>query len=468
MGHVSWCLQFDTPDRCFQFTFSFSLPSFMEISEAFQVFHNYDLWLVVLGLAILATSILPRALADYPLSMPIVLLGIGYASIALPLGLEAPDPFARGDFTEHLTELGVIIALMGAGLKIDRRPGLKRWSGTWRMLGITMTLTILMAAVIGWGLAAFVPATAMLFGAVISPTDPVLAADVQVGSPGAGSEDAEMQKVDETAHGAEDEVRFTLTSEAGLNDGLAFPFTNMAIAMTVAGPNPANWLGTWLLVDVGLKIAIALIMSVLLGALLARLLLAMPAKTYLGKAMVGIGALAATLLAFGATEYVGGYGFIATFVVAVIIRNRQRRHEYQDHLHEFSEKAERVLTAGILIAFGGALAGGLLDPLTWPLAIAGLLIVFVVRPLAGVVGLIGFNRAPWRERLTISFYGVRGIGSLYYLAYALNEESFAGGEEIWALVSFVLVISILVHGVTAAPVTDLLDRMREQKSQGIE
>lgn len=102
----------------------------MEISEALELFENYNLWLVFIGLGILATTILPRLLSDYPLSMPIVILVLGYAAVALPIGLEPPDPREYGDIAEHLTELGVIIALMGAGLKIDRVPSLRGWNVT--------------------------------------------------------------------------------------------------------------------------------------------------------------------------------------------------------------------------------------------------------------------------------------------------------------------------------------------------
>src|SRR5690606_26473825 len=128
--------------------------------------------------------------------------------------------------------------LTGAGLKIDRRIGLKSWKTTWLLLAVTMPLTIIAVGLLGWWALGFAPATAMLFGAALAPTDPVLASDVQVGAPGSGEND---------------EVRFALTSEAGLNDGLAFPFTNAAIAM--AGAAGLGWVGEWLLVDVVYKIA---------------------------------------------------------------------------------------------------------------------------------------------------------------------------------------------------------------------
>lgn len=435
----------------------------MDIEEALKVFENYDLWLVIIGISFLAATVLPRLLADYPFTMPIALLVLGYIVIALPLGLEAPDPKEKGDYAEHLTELGVIISLMGAGLKIDRPFSFQGWNITWRLLSITMILSVALAALVGWWIAAFVPATAMLLGAVIAPTDPVLASDVQVGAPGEGAEDDHTEDTDETEDG-EDEIRFGLTSEAGLNDGLAFPFTNMAIAMAMAGAHPGNWIESWLLINVLFELAVAAIVGLGLGYLLARFMFAVPAENSLAKSMVGLGALAGTLIIYGATEYLGGYGFIATFIGAVVIKNTQRDHPFHEAMHKNIEKSERILMAVILIALGASIAGGLFDALTWPLVISAFLIIFIVRPVSGIVGLIGFDRSPWRDRLAISFLGLRGIGSLYYLAYAMNEEDFEGLDEIWALVALVIVISIFVHGISATPITEKLDKMREKES----
>src|SRR3954453_7724962 len=154
--------------------------------------------------------------------MPIAFLGLGMLVFALPLGLPAADPLEHPKLTEHLTEIGVIVALMGAGLKIDRPLGGRRWMSTWRLLAVAMPVTIAAMAFLGWWWAGLVPAAALLLGAALAPTDPVLAADVQVGEP-TDEEDSE------------DEVRFALTSEAGLNDGLAMPFVYAAIALAGGG-----------------------------------------------------------------------------------------------------------------------------------------------------------------------------------------------------------------------------------------
>ena len=427
------------------------------IEELFRAFDAYDLWLAIAGAAILASALLPGLLSKYPLSLPIVLFLMGYMATALPLGLVAPNPEKHGKIIEHLTEFGVIITLMGAGLKIDRPLSMKGWNSTWRLLGITMVLTIAAAALIGWWIAAFVPATAVLFGAVIAPTDPVLASEVQVGAPGEG-----MPKEQSTTDQEEEEIRFALTSEAGLNDGLAFPFTNMAIAMAIAGSNPAHWISAWLLVDVLYKLCMGAILGMAIGSLLARLIIALPAQSQLEKTMIGLGALFSTLLIYGATEYAGGYGFIAVFVGAIIIRSYERHHDYHKLMHVFAEAAERIVTAVIVVAFGASVADGLLSPLTWPLMLCALLIVFAVRPACGLIALAGCNM-PWPERVVISFFGIRGIGSLYYLSYALNQRQFSHAEQLWALVSLVMVISIFVHGILATPALQYIARVRKQE-----
>lgn len=435
----------------------------MNFIEAISPFESYSIWLIVLGFALLAVTTLPRFFSNYPFSLPIALLALGFLVVKLPLGLASIDPLHEGKLTEHLTELGVILSLMGAGLKIDRKFGWKRWQITWRLLGITMVLSILLVMLVGWWMAAFAPVTALLLGAAIAPTDPVLASEIQVGSPGAGNADLHKNETAEAENEKEDDVRFALTSEAGLNDALAFPFVNLALALAVAGLSSQPWWHSWLAIDVFYKLIVGCIAGWAVGRFLAKILLSMPAKTPLAKSMLGLGALAGTLLLYGITELVGGYGFLAVFVGALTIRNFERDHEYHNYMHAFAEKAEQLLMAILLLGLGAAIAGGLLAPLTWPMIAAAVIIVLVVRPLAGIIGLLGVKPMLFKEKLAISFFGIRGIGSLYYLAYALNQHYFPDAKQLWAMVALIIVISIVVHGITATPVMNWLDKQRGVK-----
>lgn len=128
-------------------------------------------------------------------------------------------------------------------------------------------------------------------------------------------------------------------------------------------------------------------------------------------------------------------------------------------LHIAAETTERLLSVVLLVLLGGAIVDGVLRPLGWRGVAVGLLIVLVVRPLAGVVSLAG-TRAARGERSAIAFFGVRGVGSVYYLAHALNKGDFADGPTVWALVAFVVVVSVVLHGITAFPVMGHLDDRR--------
>jgi sodium/hydrogen antiporter len=408
-----------------------------------------DLTFALLGVGALLAGLLPRLLANRPLSMPIIFLGLGMAVFALPTGLPDPDPLKYPEIAEHLTEIGVIVALMGAGLKLDRPIGWRSWSSTWRLLAIAMPLTIAATALLGWWWIGLAPATAMLLGSALAPTDPVLASDVQVGEP---TEDED----------SEDEVRFALTSEAGLNDALAFPFVYAAIAMATVGAEPAEWILRWLTIDVLYKLAVGMVAGLVTGWLLGRLFFRSRSETFrLAKHSEGFVALAATFLAYGIAEVAGGYGFLAVFVCACSIRASERSHEYHQVLHDFAEQIERLLTVLLLLLLGGAVVGGLLAPLTWKAAAVGLAVVLLVRPVSAWLSLRG---APGSEgeKTVIALFGIRGIGSFYYLSYAVASATFPGSDLAWATVAFVVIVSVVAHGITATPIMERLDRNRER------
>jgi NhaP-type Na+/H+ or K+/H+ antiporter len=389
-------------------------------------------------------------LKEAPLSLPIVCVGIGAALFAIP-GVPgmAPHPQDHLPLVERLTELVVIISLMGAGLKIDRVPGWRSWIVTWRLLGLSMPLTIISLALLAYFLLGLGAATALLLAAALAPTDPVLASDIQVGPPGSGEED---------------ETRFALTSEAGLNDGLAFPFVHAAIAIALASQTGEPWAWRWFTVSVVWKLASGLLVGYAVGRALGWLVFHMPNRAKLSRTGDGFVALGITCLAYGLTEMAHGYGFLAVFVAALALRSAERDHEYHEKLHDFAEQLERLLMMALLVAFGGALTdGGLLQAITWQGFIYGLLALFLVRPLSGWVGLIG-TRCSLTERAVISFYGIRGIGSAYYLSYALQKGPFEAPDLLWSTLAFIVLVSIVLHGATVTPVMRYLDWRKTRRS----
>jgi NhaP-type Na+/H+ or K+/H+ antiporter len=353
------------------------------------------------------------------------------------------NPLQNSMWAERLTELVVIVALMGAGLKIDRALGWKRWMITWRLLGIAMPLSIAAIALLGWCILRLPPASALLLGAALAPTDPVLAADIQVGPPHTGEED---------------DIRFALTSEAGLNDGLSFPFVMAAIAM--AASNGQVWIGHWLAIDVVWKLMAGVGVGWFVGRLLGYLTFKLPETGRIAKTGDGLAALGFTFLSYGATELVHGYGFVAVFVTALTIRHVERRSHFHSELHDFGEQIERLLMMVLLVCFGSIVAEGpLLSQVDWRVAVVAALTLLLVRPLAGWLSLAGCGH-PTAEKLIVSVFGIRGLGSIYYLAYASDKADFKGMETVWASVFVIILASIVLHGIAVTPVMGWIDRKR--------
>ncbi len=208
---------------------------------------EYILLITLFGTVVLLTTWLPTILKNVPLSLPIACISLGVIVAFLPLpSVPTVNPLASRAATERITEFVVIISLMGAGLKLDRPMGWRSWAITWRLLGISMPLTIAAIAALGWGFLGLSLASAILLGAALAPTDPVLASDVQVGPPNTEEED---------------DVRFALTSEAGLNDGLSFPFVHLAITIAVYQAGGDASIQEWLLVSVVWKLAAAVVVG---------------------------------------------------------------------------------------------------------------------------------------------------------------------------------------------------------------
>ncbi len=408
----------------------------------------YEVALTIIGAAALLAAWAPAFTDRRPLSVPMVLVGFGALIFLLPLGLPSPDPRSWLEGVERLTEFVVIVSLMGAGLRIDRPFSWSSWSTTWRMVALAMPITVALIALTGSVIAGLAPAAAVLLGAVLAPTDPVLASDVQVGEPTLDQE---------ATSDTEEDVRFALTSEGGLNDALAFPFVYLALVF-VAPWDPSDLL-TWFAWDLVGRIAIGAAMGVGVGLLLGRIAFRPPGPLKaLGETPQGFVVIAATLLSYGGAELLSGYGFLAVFVAAVALRRSEHRHQLHAELHQFAEQTENLMVAGLLLLFGGALVTGVLGALTWQGALVAVTVILVVRPLSGLVALAG-SPLTSAERTTVAFFGIRGFGSVYYLAYALSDSDFPGSNQIWAIVALTILISVLIHGALATPAMATIDRL---------
>ena len=250
-----------------------------------------------------------------------------------------------------------------------------------------------------------------------------------------------------------------LTSEAGFNDGLAFPFVNLAIALGLAASTGEPWVVDWITYSVMWEVVAGIAGGWLVGRAFGWVTFHVPADTRLAKTGDGLIAIAATFISYGLTEMIQCYGFLAVFVTALTLRHSHRDHAFHRDMHDITEQVERLAMMVLLLLFGGALVTGLLTPLRLADVFAAVVILLIIRPAAGLLGLIGL-KASWSERLTLAFFGIRGVGSFYDLAYGLNHMEAEGGERLWAIVGLVVLLSILLHRLTVTPIMRTLDRLQ--------
>ena len=275
-----------------------------------------------------------------------------------------------------------------------------------------------------------VPASAILLAAVFAPTDPVLAGDVQV----------DIEETSEEEH----PVQYNLTVEAGINDGMAFPFTWLAILVAINGFTTTEWITDWLLFDVLYRIALGIIIGFITGRIIAWLFFELPDRVKLAPKRLGFLAIAITFFIYGATEAAHAYGFIAVFVSAVTIRQFEKQHEFHKEMHDVVAQVELFLITVILVFLGGYIATYQFRALTMPLVLLSLGFILIIRPVFGLLPTIK-SKIIWKERWSIAFLGIKGIGSFFYLAFALSKVDFPQKETLWDVVAFIVLLSIIIH-----------------------
>ena len=393
---------------------------------------TYILSLLVIGLLLLAVTLGSGWIERLPLSYALLYLVVGVLLGSYGFGLIEVTPNTQ--FLERLSEFVVIVSVFGCGLKINRPLKFWAWQSTIRLIGILMPLSILALTAIahyaldmGWG-------AAVLLGAILAPTDPVLASEVQLG---------DVQD--------KDELRFALTSEGGLNDSLAFPFVYFGI-FWFKDPNLDNWFKTWVAVDLLWAIFAGIVMGIVVAKAVVWIDRTLQKRREADDLLEDFVALSTILLTYSLTELVNGYGFLAVFVAGFMVqRNYFTDQEKRMEQLEFTEQIEKLSEVAVITILGTVL---LFEPIIKyageSLLIAGSLLLFI-RPLGVWLANIGSD-LPKKTRSLMGWFGIRGVGSIYYLTYALGEGVKGdSAEQLSWIVYSVIVLSIISHGITAAP-----------------
>jgi sodium/hydrogen antiporter len=410
--------------------------------RGFSFADPYVAGLLFVGIAVFAAIGALSHERERAFSASLVYLAMGVAAaLAIEvIGLDWIDPLDDAEVIERIAELAVIIALFGTGLKLDRPVDWASWSGVARLLIVAMPLTIAGVVAFGTGAMGLSLGAAITLGAILAPTDPVLAGDIGVGPPG-----------DEHEH----EPNFSITGEAGLNDGLAFPF--LFLGLFTLDPGGTSWLGDWLVADVVYAVAAGVAIGAGIGYGTAALAVWLKERDLFAQAFDAWLAIPVVLVIYGLTELAGAYGFIAAFVGGVAFRRYEQGHEYNRRVHEGAEVTEKFgeLAAVLLLGSMLSIAGLGAPELTGWLLIPVLLLL--IRPAAVAASFAG-ARLPGGERAFVAWFGVRGVGSLYYAAVAVGSGYLTGAEaEIvaWTAIA-TIVVSIVVHGITASPLSQRL------------
>lgn len=405
------------------------------------------------GLSLLGLTWLPSLKGARFINVPLLYFLLAALLFRLVTDLPLIDPIndkTHSVVTEYITELIVILSLAGAGLAIDRRFRLSTWQSTMRLLCISMPICIAAAALLGSWIFGLSLADAILLGACLAPTDPVMAHSVQVGPPNKGGEDP---------------VRFSLTSEAGLNDGLAFPFVYLALGIAEHQGKLGGWLVNWMAYDFIYRVLMGTLVGAVVGLVLAQYAFRISDETVREETREGLFVVSAIFLSYGLAEAAHGYGFLAVFAAAIATRqNVQKFHDYHSKPYQFATQLERIFAGLLLLALGGFVATADMNLLTWRNFLFAGLFMLIVRPLSGQLSLWGLKLSSL-ERNAIAFLGIRGFGSFYYLAYAQNNGSFENAALVWNIVTLTVVLSFFLHGNVATIAMRKIDQQEYHKKK---
>ncbi|MFL1465984.1 cation:proton antiporter [Marinobacter sp. HN1S83] len=417
-------------------------------------------WFVLIGSLLIMMGLRSSILQRFNLTQPMVYLAVGVVLGPTVFGAFHFNPLKEAHLLEVLAEVAVLVSLFIAGMKMPLPFRWREWRAPVRLAFLSMTISVALTAAFAHYVLALPLGAAILLGGILAPTDPVLATEVQV------------RHVGDT-----DPLRFTLTSEAGMNDGSAFPFIMLGLALMNA-PASAELLGAWVLKDVLWSTLSALVVGLVLGQLLARIVQKQRLldsegpllDDFLGLGLIGV--------VYGVCLALQAWGFLAVFVAAISLRQTELKlagmdapgnnahavpessahtamqtPQYSPQVSEgsllFKEPLERLSELVLVVLLGGML---FLDSWSFRAVGLALFLFLVVRPVSVFLGLLG-SGTPLRLQMLVGWFGVRGIGSIYYLMFAivfgLPEEV---DVEFIHITLVVVVLSIIIHGLTVRPI----------------
>ncbi|MGZ5433892.1 MAG: cation:proton antiporter [Thermoanaerobaculia bacterium] len=444
-------------------------------------------WMALAGVLFLLMALSSAHLRRVPVSTSAIYLAIGAVLGPFGFAFVDIDIAASVPWFERLAEIAVIVSLFVGGLRLRLPIGDPAWRAAYILAGPVMLLSIAGVALFAHFILGLSPALALLIGAILAPTDPVLASAISV---------SEARD--------EDRMRYGISAEAGLNDGMAFPFVVFAL-LWAEHDGFGSWAAEWALHRVLWAIPAGLLLGFFLGRGLGRFAIYLRSRNRDTTAPSDFLALALIALSYVAADVIGAWGFLAVFAAGVglrgaeikVVRHRphpehRRRVEEGDDRGELphppaedmvssrveeEELDEPAVAAGVLVAevisFGDTVERllevmlvvivGVAIATYWSLAAVplALALLFLIRPLATLICLIG-SPTTVVQRSLMGWFGIRGIGSLYYLSYALSHRP---GPEVEAAIPFTITaiaLSVLLHGITGQPILGRYERAIEK------
>ena len=421
---------------------------------------NPELWYLIIGVLLVLVAVSGTVVKRLPFTATMVYLGLGAVLGPLGLGLFIVDPLRRAPLLEHAAEVAVIISLFTTGLKLRVPLREKIWLVPIRLAFTSMTITVGLVALVAVYALGLPVGAAILLGAILAPTDPVLASEVQ------------LESAADT-----DKLRFSITGEAGLNDGTAFPFVMLGLGL-LGLHELGEWGWRWVAVDVVWAVTGGLALGGGAGLLLGKLVIYLRREHKEAFGLDEFLALGLIASVYGAALLTHTYGFLAVFAAGLALRSLERQHTGEEtskekvaeimsgdakerathpekattHMTEsllgFNEQMDRVLEVGVVLLIGAMLAPRFIPwHELWFVAV----LFFLIRPIAVLVGARG-RKVGAIQRGMICWFGIRGIGSLYYLMYAVNQGL---PEEVTtrliSLTFCVIAVSVIVHGISVTP-----------------